>query len=450
MPLNRHMRSILLITSLFILSVNAIAEEFSIVQHNYNISGKEFGSDTIYVKDDRMRIETTRSGKLVTISFYDAGKKELIQLDKRTDTAETFDLEDVFKNPFAAYQSHFLAAYYFRAKFSNLQKIEAIGEESVEGEILLKYRMPLSPFAKENGPEVQEYIWVSQATGLPVKHQLTLGAFRTLQTLDGYTPGPQPDSLFELPENAMKVPTTPKMQFALTNREGTRLLVTGDIADPVAAVRAVCENSRQYPIRYLKKQESDPEHDTHRQNVYNFQYTEGHLYEFTDGAAPDQSCLVAPAGFFKERNLIPVRTNSIQQKLPACHQDDISRMVIHRDRKVEQCAVLLDAGDRFRILALEFERRPEDILAAVVLLRGDEILSWDLPGREDKYSVWRVDDGGIFRPEYIRVMFAFEHQSRIELGIEWLGAEATTLRYLIPMHGRFFEYIKDGWYQAPI
>jgi hypothetical protein len=64
--------------------------------------------------------------------------------------------------------------------------------------------------------------------------------------------------------------------------------------------------------------------------------------------------------------------------------------------------------------------------------------------------VWRVDDGGKFKPNSIRVLFAFEHGSAIELGIEWLGAEGTVLHYLVPKYGKLFKYITESWYQAPI
>ena len=442
----------LLTLLLICVSTGTAAEEFSLVQHKFNFGGSEFGRDAIYVKGDRIRIDQSINGKPSQTLFYDGAKNEFIQLDTKTGTAKTFKLEEILKENYAAYFSHAFAAFYYRDKYPHLQVMEEAGKESMNGESARKYLLPPFPYSKEGGRNGNAYIWIAEATGLPVRYQLTLGQERStiFTTWDGYTPGPQPDSLFELSRMSMEVPDIPDMQFALTNREGTRLLVTGKIADPEAAVRAVCEKSRQYPIRYLGKQESDPERDNHRQNVYNFQYTEGYLYEFQEGSAPDQSCLVAPAGFFTERKIIPVQTPSILEELPACLRSDVSRVESRYSRKVQQCSVLMIAGDELKVLALEFERRPEDILAAVLLFHGDEILSWDLPGNDDKYSVWRVDDGGKFKPNSIRVLFAFEHGSAIELGIEWLGAEGTVLQYLVPKYGKLFKYITESWYQAPI
>jgi hypothetical protein len=65
------------------------AEEYSLVQHKFDIGGSEFGRDTIYVKGDRIRIDQSVNGKPSLTLFYDAAKNEFVRLDKNTDTAKT-------------------------------------------------------------------------------------------------------------------------------------------------------------------------------------------------------------------------------------------------------------------------------------------------------------------------------------------------------------------------
>ncbi|KPK49395.1 MAG: hypothetical protein AMS22_13735 [Thiotrichales bacterium SG8_50] len=434
-----------------LLAFRAAASEFSVVQHNFSAFGSEYGQDTIYVKDERMRIESMRENKLDSVTLVDGELNKVYRLDKRTDTVKSIELREWLAESYKAYRFSTFAAYYYRDKLDHLKTMKQMGEESVAGQATIKYRLPQSPHVKDTGPEDLPILWISQKTGTPVRYQNTVGhgRFTTVKTWDSPVPGPQLASLFEMPRDSMTVPSVPRTVFAFSNEHGSHLLALGDVGDPEGVSTAVCEDGKRYALKHLGKQGADPKKDSGRDVVQNFRFLEGNVYKVRSGfAGGDRNCLIATADFFAGRQVLKVGRSFASSSKAGCSPSYRQRIERLRARKVVRC-VLLARVENQSVLALEFERRPKDALATVVLVGPEHQTFWDLPGRDDGQSTWRVDDGGHFKPGDLSVLFAFSHESFTELGIAWVGVEGTSLSYLRPKGGRFFLYRNDYRYHAP-
>jgi hypothetical protein len=99
------------------------------------------------------------------------------------------------------------------------------------------------------------------------------------------------------------------------------------------------------------------------------------------------------------------------------------------------------------LLAAQYATIDTNALASLVVMREGSLLFQDLPAvdRGDSGSVWRVDDGGIFRPQALNVLFVAELPHAYAMAIEWEGPEGHYAQLLLADSTAAFRTLSDGY-----
>jgi len=242
--------------------------------------------------------------------------------------------------------------------------------------------------------------------------------------------------------------------FAFANEDGTRLLtIQGDPEgetgkEPAEAyVLAVGEGGQTVRVRYAGHQKRT-ELDNGRQSAHNFDQSEGDVYEVEGGAAaPDATYALFREGQFDEGALLKL-ASAEPAELPA---DVAERIAKSKDRAIDRGWTIATGEDGLRLYAVQFERRGDDMLAAVVAEWEGKLAFMDYPATYNESSTWRVDDGGEILPVMFSFLFAARGEDGLVLGLKWLGAEGESAS-ILKQKGEAFEDtgIGAGRYQSPI
>jgi hypothetical protein len=81
------------------------------------------------------------------------------------------------------------------------------------------------------------------------------------------------------------------------------------------------------------------------------------------------------------------------------------------------------------LLAVLYEPRQKDLLAALVLEVGEKHFVYEMPAKADANSSWRAGDEGHFNPTTLAPLFVLENHrdGSWDLGISWAGEEGANL-----------------------
>ena len=101
-------------------------------------------------------------------------------------------------------------------------------------------------------------------------------------------------------------------------------------------------------------------------------------------------------------------------------------------RKVDRCVNLGSFAGGGRVVVASFERKGEEVLAAIVLLDLGAPAARTFPAKWDpkRMSCWRVDDGCQFEASAFKVPFALTGPGRTEVVFLWDGAEGQNAEFL--------------------
>ncbi|TYP71833.1 hypothetical protein [Paenibacillus methanolicus] len=228
----------------------------------------------------------------------------------------------------------------------------------------------------------------------------------------------------EASESAMNREKLGKGAFAFADETGKRLITIGDTeAKKDHYDLAVGSNGAVLKVKFEKKQASDAE-DTSRQSMYNFDHIAGHVYSVAEGEAqPDDTYLMTTSDVW-----LPGAALAIDA---AGHGQPVDEKVVQaveakKQRGVLQGGKIADIGADSALYLIQFERQEDDMLASLVLARGNELLFCDFPATYEPSSTWRVDDGGEISVDQFELMFAANTDKGLVLSVNWLGAEGIT------------------------
>jgi len=238
--------------------------------------------------------------------------------------------------------------------------------------------------------------------------------------------------------------------FAFPNQQGTQLLATGEIATPQALHVAICSDGRQVPVQFDRRQ-SEGRNSTGRQTPQNFANTAGYVFKIVSGTiGADASCLVADEAFLAGATPVAiVRPPETARCSKAMYPD----FQADKGRPVVGCWPIGGAPGGVQIAILEFTRRLNQALAALVVVDGDRRSYIDYPAdfRGPGSDLWRADDGGEIHAEGFGVMFLLKRGSTYLLALDWKAAEGSALSlYTSDGAGQFKELLNQSWYRAPM
>ncbi|MFB9324797.1 hypothetical protein ACFFSY_02435 [Paenibacillus aurantiacus] len=212
--------------------------------------------------------------------------------------------------------------------------------------------------------------------------------------------------------------------FAFADESGKRLITIGDTeAKQDHYDLAVGSNGNVLKVKFEKKQESDAK-DTSRQNMYNFDHIAGHVYTVAEGEAKaDDTYLMTTSDVWPPGAGLAINTEGRGQPVD---EKVVQAVEAKKQRGVLQGKKIAEIGTVGALYLIQFERQEDDMLASLVLTRGEELLFCDFPATYEPNSTWRVDDGGEISADQFEMMFAANTDKGLVLSVNWYGAEGIT------------------------
>lgn len=236
--------------------------------------------------------------------------------------------------------------------------------------------------------------------------------------------GSNPDEAAEPVGTAMSREKLGKGAFAFADETGKRLITMDDAEEKQDHYDlAVGSNGTVLKVKFEKKQDSDAE-DTNRQNMYNFEHIAGHVYTVVEGEAkPDDTYLMTTSDVWLPGAELAIDASGHGQPV---NEKIVQAVEAKKQRGVQHGGKIADVGSDGALYLIQFERQADDMLASLVLTRGDELLFCDFPATYEPNSTWRVDDGGEIGAEQFGLMFAANTDEGLVLSVNWHGAEGIT------------------------
>ena len=208
---------------------------------------------------------------------------------------------------------------------------------------------------------------------------------------------------------------------------------------------AICEQNQVHPIRFLQIQFDSPQ-NTRRHTAKNFENLPGSVYSTTNSRAhSDESCMLAPVPFITSSDTLPRLTRPLEPLAPEL----VEKIEVTKNRKVSGTWVLADSNSNVRVSLVLFEQINDDALASLVLISSDKLLFRDYPAKANRYSTWRVDDGGVIIPRQFKVLFLRRQNLDWEMATEFAGAEGSSLEFLVEKDGQFKSIYSAYRYTSP-
>ncbi|MBU6365389.1 MAG: hypothetical protein KJT01_04205 [Gemmatimonadetes bacterium] len=222
---------------------------------------------------------------------------------------------------------------------------------------------------------------------------------------------------------------SPTGSFAYVHADGRQLLALDSLFPPQAVRWAICPGGAVLPVRHAGRQLAKPG-GTGRQRATNFDHEEGERYTVTAGAAPpDASCYLTAdaalvAALLTPATAVPSTCAAILRR----------RLEEAEQRAVLRCWPLAAFAPGVTVAVAEMAPVGNEALGVMAVADGDTLRLDRYPatlGRPGQ-DLWRVDDGGIFRPDGFRVLFAARRDGEAVVAVSWMGAEGENLYLLAP------------------
>jgi hypothetical protein len=249
-----------------------------------------------------------------------------------------------------------------------------------------------------------------------------------------------------------------RVGFAFANASGTALLTVSALTDDAVLVEnasarpdmALCGN-QLLPIAFAGYQKQGPKDDG-RHWSRNFDQREGYRFRVLRGhAEDDESCLIAKRDFFAGKEVLAV-TRQLRDK--PCDPQAMAALARFAGRGLRSCKEIGRLSTGESVLLAEFQRRGNELLAAIALNRANRLVVHALPAKFDPETNagWRVEDGGSLGNSQFMPLFALRQMpaETVELGIEWSGAEGVSLLLLRSSGAHLTEVTKGFRYLAPL
>ncbi len=238
--------------------------------------------------------------------------------------------------------------------------------------------------------------------------------------------------------------------FGFPNEQGTRLLATGEIANPEALRTALCAGAQPIPIQFERRQAEGP-NTTGRHAPQNFTQTAGAVFRIVGRTVrPEATCVLAEESFLSGSTVMAVQRPPRDAR---CSKALYPRFQAEKQRPVVGCWPIAASAQGIQVAVIEFSRHLTQALASVIVIDGERRMYVDYPAtfKGPGDDLWRVDDGGNIHAEGFDVLFVLKRGTSYVLAIDWKGAEGSALSvHVAEGGGQFEELISDSWYRSPL
>lgn len=228
--------------------------------------------------------------------------------------------------------------------------------------------------------------------------------------------------------------------FGFSNEKGNQILAFEENTNPKWFTQTFDNQGNTTLINFVKTQKGNE--SGVNQTSFNFDNCTGQLFEIGNGKKfnTDISSILFNEEFSKNHQAISVKTLEKPQVI-----DSKIKTVIAAERKraIKSAWKIADLGENLSAYIVVFVPKKDSVLASLVI-GGKQYLYRDYPAKYDEGSTWRVDDGGEFPNDAIRILAVFRNQkSELEVITEWAGAEGANIEYFKFVAGKV-EVIKEA------
>lgn len=240
--------------------------------------------------------------------------------------------------------------------------------------------------------------------------------------------------LFWTPASAQPQPEK-AFVFAFADATGTRLVTLAPLDDrgnelrsvlPVQTLtKAICAGNDVKSIEFERHQNSGPK-DSGKQTEENFSQLAGDIFRISSGKIEaGGACVLTTPSYFARVQM--TSWQALDSQGSNCPPDLVARFTAKYQREVNRCSVLVKLG-REDVVAVEFRRQGNDLLAAEAIVSKESLISHTEAATCRDNSGWRVDDDCEFSPAGLNVFFAWKSaDGGIQIGVSWNGAEGEDL-----------------------
>ena len=228
--------------------------------------------------------------------------------------------------------------------------------------------------------------------------------------------------------------------FAFSSESGDSLLAFEENTNPAPFTQTLDNQGVITKVNFIKTQKNGEEHSVNL-TPYNFSNCTGQLFTLSGGkkADSDFTSLLFNEEFIKNHQ--PIRLKILEKPQIIDSKVKIA-IAAERQRTIKNAWKIADFGENQSAYIVIFKQKKDSVLASLVIDDGQFIYR-DYPAKYDAGSTWRVDDGGEFPNDAIRILAIFRNkQGKIEVITEWAGAEGANIEYM-KANKNIFEIIKE-------
>lgn len=252
----------------------------------------------------------------------------------------------------------------------------------------------------------------------------------------------------QLKTNADTVATAPTqpqntsdeiLTFGFSNENGTKILafeegITGK------SINKVIDNQGNVSDVTFESSQKGSESGVNLVST-NFKNCAGHVMSLPNNkkVSTDQSVVLFNDAFLNTRQPVIVKSLPTPKSIDSANKIKIEA---EHKRKIKEGWKIADVGSESAFIVI-FEKKQDSVLASLVM-GGKTYIFKDYPAKYDEGSTWRVDDGGQFPNDAIKIIGAFMNsKNELEIIIDWAGAEGANIEYAKANKNKF-ETIKEA------
>lgn len=228
------------------------------------------------------------------------------------------------------------------------------------------------------------------------------------------------------------------VNFGFSNENGDKILALEENINAENLTQTIDNEGKITPIKFETSQKGNES----GVNLVptNFKNCAGKVFSVVSKKVKsDLSCVIFNDVFLRNHSLVPFKTLAQPTQIDEANKNKI---ITERKRKIKEAWKIAELGNETAYIVI-FEPKKDSVLASLVI-GGTSYIYRDYPAKYDEGSTWRVDDGGEFPNDAIKILAVFRNKSgELEIITEWAGAEGANIEYA-KANKNTFETIKEA------
>ncbi len=228
------------------------------------------------------------------------------------------------------------------------------------------------------------------------------------------------------------------LTFGFSNENGDKILAFEENVNAENLTQTIDNEGKITPIKFETNQKGN-ENGINLVSA-NFKNCAGKVFSVTNKKVnTDLSCVIFNDAYLRNHSLVPFKTLAQPTQIDKANKNKITT---ERKRKIKESWKIAELGNETAYIVI-FEPKKDSVLASLVI-GGTSYIYRDYPAKYDAGSTWRVDDGGEFPNDAIKILAVFRNKSgELEIITEWAGAEGANIEYA-KANKNTFETIREA------